>query len=144
MKRKFLSIAICLMVCLSAMFMFTGCKDKPKKISKDEAVAAFDSAMQVLSEAESIKLTMNYAGIGNMVCIGSESGSYVNVSTIMIDEGVQYAMNVQDWVIQEGDAWANYSLMSMQEGEDDPMVMAQKSILLDMESMFENEKFWIL
>lgn len=138
MKRKFLSIAICLMLCFTSVFMLSACKEKPEKISIDEAAAAFETAMVAMEEAESIKLTMNVPGFGNMVCIGNEEGSYVRFYSRVVSEGVVYVIDVEDWVTQE-DSWVNYSLMTMQEGDEDPVVVANKSVLLEMESMFENE-----
>ena len=145
MKRKFLSVAICLMLCLSSMFMFTACKEKPTKISRDEAVAAFDSAMETMAEAEGIKITANVMGISQMVCIGTEAGSYINLHAeeSFVEGGnvETFVIDIENWITEEEGVWVNYSLLTMAENGGEPVVeTSDKTVLQDMQSMFENEQ----
>ena len=63
MKRKFLSLVMCLMLCLSSMLVLSACKKKPKEISEVQAAQELNKAMQTLEETKSMKLSVEYPEI---------------------------------------------------------------------------------
>ena len=131
MKRKFLSVIICLMLGLSSMFMFTACKEKPKTISKEEAVAAFDSAMEVLAQAEGIKITSNVMGISEMLCIATETGSYISLhAEEMLEE--------QIGVDKDGQEMNLYDIIPQDQEKDPDFIVERKVIIEEILKIMKN------
>ena len=140
MKRKFLSIAVCLMFCLTSMFMLSACgEEKPVVVAQHDAETAMNTAMETLAQSTTIKMTMSMPmGMGDMVIIASEEQAYVEMAMAYEDEEYSYDMLVSSWTELEEDAYVTYSYMSMTEDGETEEV-ATKSISLLADSAFDNE-----
>ena len=140
MKRKFLSVAICLMFCLTSMFMLSACgEEKPVVVAQHDAETAMNTAMETLAQSTTIKMTMSMPmEMGDMVIIASEEQAYVEMTMAYEDGEYSYDMLVSSWTELEEDAYVTYSYMSMTEDGVTEEV-ATKSISLLADSAFDNE-----
>ena len=140
MKRKFLSMAICLMFCLTSVFMFGGCgKDKPVVVAQHEAEAALNSAMQTLQQSKSIKMTMEMpSDMGSMLIVASEEMSYIEMNMAYSDEDYNYSMLINAWTKVENDVFTTFSYVNMTEGSTSEE-MATKTVSFLDDDVFENE-----
>ena len=98
MKRKILSITICLMFCLSSIFVFGACgKEKAKEVSEVVAMDAFNKASVNMEDEEVVKMTCDIPFGGKMTYIFSQNKTYINVP----DES-------EMWMIKNGDVYDQY------------------------------------
>lgn len=101
MKRKFLSIALCLTLCFTSMMFFTACKEKPEAVSEVVAAQELNEAMKHLNTSTAVKMTGGGLYEGLLV-IASEDTTYVKEPLFG---------TVEAWVVKEGDYFYEYSIV---------------------------------
>ena len=90
MKKRFLSIAICLTLCLSAMFVFSACKKEKEPTEAEIANQQMTSAFTNMLSQEAFKMEGLVEG-QEMVMIYSEDALYYEMSMM--------GMAIQMWSI---------------------------------------------
>ena len=107
MKRKFLSIAICLMVCFSSMFMFSGCKeDKSVPVAEAVAMESLNTAMSKMENETAVKLSCSMMGAGEAIIISSQNKMYANIPGTS-----------ESWMTKNGDVFDVYTIENVSETE---------------------------
>lgn len=140
MKRKFLSVVMCLMFSLASMFMLSACVGKePVVVAQNEAETAFNTAMETLAQTNSIKMTMAMPeNAGNMVVIVTEDKSYVEMTMAYADADYGYEMAVTAWTEVNDDSCVTHTNMRVTEDGETGELSTKTISLLD-DDVFENE-----
>ena len=134
MKRKFLSIALCLMLCFSSMLIFGACKEKPVKIGEVEAANELSTAMANLVSENSIKIySDNFLFMGQFTLIATEDMAYTKMDLFASES----------WTKKEGDNWYVYSVANISETET-PNLQYIKQLVPTSENESLDETFDLL
>ena len=140
MKRKFLSIAICLMFCFTSVFILSACgEEKPMVVAKEDAEVAMATAMTTLEETKTIKMTMDMPmNMGGMVVIATENSAYIEMRMSFEDIDSSYDYSMKTWSKLENGAFTTYAIMSETEGATTEKI-ATKQVLLENLDVLDSE-----
>lgn len=135
MKKKIFSIVTCLMLCFTAMFMMTGCKEDDKQsIGETEAMTAMATAMDAMKTETVISMSGGLEGYMQMEMIVTETKVYANVDIEMFNT------TSESWTIKEGDVWVEYTKTTYTYDEETPDPVTETSYTKDIETDFEDPK----
>ena len=137
MKRKFLSLVMCLMLCLSSMLVLSACKKNPKEISEVQAAQELNKAMQTLEETKSIKISVEYPEIYaeemklmfDFLIIATEETAYVDMT--------MFGFAVENWTLKENGIWTQYTVTA--DPFNDGGFLYEKSVMQELESFLEDD-----
>lgn len=129
MKRKILSILTCLMLCLTSVFMLSGCKKEKEPVPVAEAVAmeSFNKAMTNLESEDAIKMVCYVPEMGETIIITSQEKMYTCVP-----------QTSEMWMTKNGDVFQVYSIENTSI-TDTPNYQYTKSIVPAVEQDSDSE-----
>ena len=135
MKKKIFSIVTCLMLCFTAMFMMTGCKEYDKQsIGETEAMTAMATAMDAMKTETVISMSGGLEGYMQMEMIVTETKVYANVDIEIFNT------TSESWTIKEGDIWVEYMKTTYTYEEEGQDPVTETSYTKDIETDFEDPK----
>ena len=118
-KRKIFSFIICLMLCFSAMSVFTACKDKGDVMTKAKALTELGKAFVAIETADAVYMETN-TQFGKTVVLAKEN--------LRFEESLA---GDQTWAEKEGGYWYDYAKFTEQIGEL-PSIKFVKRLSLDI------------
>ncbi|MBR4998260.1 MAG: hypothetical protein IKY10_00110 [Clostridia bacterium] len=98
--KKFISISFCLMLCLTAVFMFAGCKEKPKPVAQDIAEQKLSVALNKFYDATAIK-AVGSGLVDDTIVIMANDYTYHKSTMYGLEEM---------WTVKEGDYFYKYAI----------------------------------
>lgn len=120
MKRKILSFVICLMLCLSAMSVFTACKEEDNTLSKSKAERELAVAFAAIETADDVLMEVN-TEVGKLIFFASENSYFYEDPLI----------GNQTWSEKESGIWYDYAKYIEYIGEQ-PAIKFVKRLSLDI------------
>ena len=127
MKRKFLSLVLCLMICLSSGIVLSGClEEKPKPVGEVYAMDAYNTAVTNINNSDGIKMSCEMMGVEVKMII-SETQVYAYTTDEM-----------EMWAIKDGNFYEMYLIENI--GYDEPEFVYTKSTMPAI--VYEGESFY--
>lgn len=107
MKRKFLSIACCLIMLMSTIMLISGCgKEKPVAVSKSNAEKAISTAISTIETSNAVKMETS-TEVGKTLLIATEDLYYQETE----HEGYE------SWTTKDGEYWYEHFVSTTMMGE---------------------------
>lgn len=105
MKKKFLTIALSLMFCLSSAFIFGACKEEPVPVAEAAAMETFNAALTNMESEEAIKMTYSLMG-AEMIMVASDEQVYIYMTD-----------SVESWAVKNGEVFDQYTIVNVSAAE---------------------------